>query len=108
MIAEVGDWLKSWQGRIVAFLFFAAIIVLLYGKLEAAWKANEIWEGIRTDISAIREEQSRQARADSALDYAFRDAMCRQLGVRNDECIHFPQGVRVMLVAPAGAATEVE
>ena len=106
MIGELGDWLKTWQGRIVAFISAAAIIVLLYGKLEAAWKANEIWAGIRTDIAAIREEQGRQARADSALDYAFRDALCKERGLRNDNCIHFPQGVRVMLVAPGAVAIE--
>jgi hypothetical protein len=105
-LASALDALNRAKGWLLALIFFGALIVGFWAKVDAILRVADEIAGLRESVDSLRVETTRQARADSAIDYAFRDALCRELGVRNDQCIHFPQGVRVMLVAPDGAAIE--
>ena len=97
VVNGVLEWLEARRKQLITVVFWATVLALLWGKLTVLWS-------IDTHLESIDQRLEEQANKDAAIDYGYRSALCKQLGVRNDECEYFPSGVTIMLVAPEGAA----
>ena len=86
------EHLKKWQGYILAVIFFA----VLFGKLKVLWE-------IEDTLAEINETLTKLEARDNSIDFAYRDALCDMIELRNADCIYF-EGATVVLVAPGGAA----